>query len=83
MFWIFGPKPYGILAPQLRMEPVSPALEGEVLTTGPPGTALVKFYMTVEPLKKRRPREGPSLCVSGQRANAGEITTKQMGSEVR
>ena len=83
MFWFFGPKPCGILAPQPGMEPVSPALEGEVQITGPAGTALVKFYMTVEPPKKCRPREGPSLCVSGQRANGGEITIKQMGSEVR
>ena len=52
MFWLFGPKPCGILAPQPGLEPVSPALEGEVLITGPPGTALVKFYMTVEPPKK-------------------------------
>ena len=83
MFWLFGPKPCGILAPQPGLEPVSPALEGEVLITGPPGTALVKFYMTVEPPKKWRPREGPSLRDSGQRASGGEITIKQMGSEVR
>ena len=37
MFWFFGPKACGILAPQPGMEPTPPALEGEVLTTGPPG----------------------------------------------
>ena len=37
MFWVFSHKVYGILAPQPGIEPASPALEGEVLTTGPPG----------------------------------------------
>ena len=36
-FWFFGRKSYGILAPQPGTEPASPALEGKVLTTGPPG----------------------------------------------
>ena len=38
MLWIFGPKACGILASQPRIGPTLPALEGEVLTTGPPGT---------------------------------------------
>ena len=33
----FGPKPCGILAPGPGIEPALPALEPEVLTTGPPG----------------------------------------------
>ena len=37
MFWFFGHKIYGILVPQLGIESASPAVEGEVLTTGPPG----------------------------------------------
>ena len=37
MFWFFGPKACGILAPRLGMKPTLPALEGEVLTTGLPG----------------------------------------------
>ena len=36
MFWFFGPEACGILAPQPGIEPAPPALEGEVLTTGPP-----------------------------------------------
>ena len=32
-----GPEAWGILAPRPGIEPVSPALEGEVLTPGPPG----------------------------------------------
>ena len=37
MFWFFGYETLGILACQPGMEPAPPALEGEVLTTGPPG----------------------------------------------
>ena len=37
MFWFFGLKACGILAPRPGIEPAPPALEGEVLTTGPPG----------------------------------------------
>ena len=37
MFSFFGHKARGILAPQPRIEPAPPALESEVLTTGPPG----------------------------------------------
>ena len=31
----------GVLAPRPRIEPATPALEGEVLTTGPPGKFLL------------------------------------------
>ena len=37
MFWFFGHKAYGISTPQPGIEPAPPALESEVLTTGPPG----------------------------------------------
>ena len=37
MFWFFGCEACGILAPQPGIESRPPALEGEVLTTGPPG----------------------------------------------
>ena len=36
---VFWPEACGILAPQPGTEPAPPALEGEVLTTGPPGTS--------------------------------------------
>ena len=39
MFWFFGCEACGILAPQPGVEPTPPALEGEVLTTGLPGTS--------------------------------------------
>mgnify|MGYP007134344265 CR=1 FL=1 len=35
--WFFGPKSYGILAPWSEIQPAPLALEGEMLTTGPPG----------------------------------------------
>ena len=43
MFWFFGHKACGILAPQPGIKPTPPALEGKVLTTGPPGKSLT-FY---------------------------------------
>ena len=39
--WFFGYKACGILAPQPGTEHAPPALEGEVLTTGPPGKSLI------------------------------------------
>ena len=43
MFWCFGHEAHGILIPQPGMEPTSPALESEVLTTGPPGKSHLLF----------------------------------------
>ena len=40
MFWFFGREACGILAPQPGIKPAPPALEGPVLTTGPPGKSL-------------------------------------------
>ena len=37
LFWFYGHKACGILAPQPGIEPAPAALEGEVLTTGSPG----------------------------------------------
>ena len=44
MFWFFGREAYGILAPRPGMEPSPPALEGEVLTTGPQGKSPECFF---------------------------------------
>ena len=41
MFCFFGCEACGILAPGPGIEPAPPALEGEVLTTGPPGKSLL------------------------------------------
>ena len=45
MFWFFGREARGILAPQPGIEPTPSALEGEVLTTGPPGKSLNKSFL--------------------------------------
>ena len=39
-FGFFGYEACGVLAPQPGTEPAPPALEGKVLTTGPPGKSL-------------------------------------------
>ena len=46
MFWFFGHEACGILAPRPGIEPASPALEGEVLTTGPPGKSQMRWYLS-------------------------------------
>ena len=43
-FVLGGPKVCGILAPQPGIEPAPPALEGEVLTTGPPEKFLTIIF---------------------------------------
>ena len=37
MFWFFSHKTYGISVPRPGIEPILPALEGEIPTSGPPG----------------------------------------------
>ena len=44
MFWFFGCEACGILAPQPGIKLTPPALEGEVLTTGPPGKSLFLLF---------------------------------------
>ena len=46
MFWFFGREGCGILAPRQGIEPIPPALKGEVLTTGPPGKSLSPSVLT-------------------------------------
>ena len=46
MFWFFDHEVYGILAHQLWIEPTSSALEGEILTTAPPGKLLLVIVLT-------------------------------------
>ena len=41
MFWFFGSKACGILAPQPGIELVPSALKGDILTIGPPGKSPV------------------------------------------
>ena len=44
MFCFFGQEAYGILDPQLGIESVPLTLEGDVLTTGPPGKSPVVTF---------------------------------------
>ena len=37
MSWVFGPEARGILALQPGIKPTTPALEGEAVSSGPPG----------------------------------------------
>ena len=48
VFWFFGPEACGILAPRPGIEPAPPALEGRVLTTGPPGKSPKKAPLPTE-----------------------------------
>ena len=46
--WVCDLEACGILAPWPEIKPVTPALEGDVLATGPPGkTLLVCFILTM------------------------------------
>ena len=45
MFWFFVCEARGILAPRPGIEPTPPALEGEVLTTGPPEKSLLLLFI--------------------------------------
>ena len=56
MCWYFGQKAHGILAPQPGIEPTVPALEDEVLNTGPPGKSLKMLLKDVESLAEQRRR---------------------------
>ena len=44
VFWFFGHKACGILALWAGIQPTPPALEDEVLTTGPPGSPEPLFF---------------------------------------
>ena len=48
LFWFFGCKACGILAPRLEMEPAPPALEGEVLATEPPGKSQYRLILLIK-----------------------------------
>ena len=45
LFWIFDLEACGILVP-MRIKPLPPALQGEALNTGPPGTAFNSLFKT-------------------------------------
>ena len=45
LFWSFGPEACRILASLPGIKPIPPALEGEVLITGQPGTSPCGFFL--------------------------------------
>ena len=50
MFWFFGYEACGILASQPGIKPTSPALEGEVLISGPQGSLKLKHFYVIRPI---------------------------------
>ena len=54
MFWFFGPKAYGILAPRPGIEPTPSALEGKILATGLPGKSHQLLLITKPNQKRQR-----------------------------
>ena len=49
MFWFFSNEACGILDPHPGIKPTPPALEGAVLTTGPPGMFSHSTYLNGAP----------------------------------
>ena len=52
LFWFFGCKACGILAPQPGIKPVPPALEAEVSTTRQPENSLYVFFLSKNLINK-------------------------------
>ena len=48
LFFFFGHEACRILAPEPGIEPTTPVLEGEALSTGPPGKSLVMLLNPCE-----------------------------------
>ena len=44
MFWCFGHKACGILAPRPGLKPATPALESKVVISGPPEKSLDSYF---------------------------------------
>ena len=44
MFWCFGQETWSVLAPWPGIEPIPPAVEGEILSSGPPGKSVYYFF---------------------------------------
>ena len=46
MFWCFGQETWSVLAPWPGIEPIPPAVEGEILSSGPPGKSVYYFFFS-------------------------------------
>ena len=77
MFWLLACEACGILAPQPGTEPTIPALEGKVITTGPPGKSLdqLDFELRTPDLKKQRQEE--AFLVVAAAASVQSIKVEQ------
>ena len=65
MFWFFGRQACGILATRPGIQPATPAVEGEVLTSGPPGKSLgCNFQLNIDETYLSSPALGllNSIC---------------------
>ena len=62
MFWFFGSKAGGILTPRPGIEPMTPALEGKVLTTGPLGKSPKRSFDIAHPKPGSYPQKGNQEC---------------------
>ena len=62
MFLVFGPEAFGLVASPPGMEHIPPALEGKVLTSGPPGKSPINLLLVKdhewEPTLTKRPWGG-------------------------
>ena len=72
MFWVFGHEACGISAPRPGIEPIPPALEGEVLTTGPPGKSQESVFFSVHPHQTFSPG-GPLSCTHTNLSQWGPV----------
>ena len=82
MFWFSGCKACGILVPWPGIEPASPPVEGEVLTTGPLGKSLLMYFNRSRsfffPLGKDHPFAfGPSGKVNFPEGFPGDSVSKE------
>ena len=77
MFWLLACEACRILAPQPGTEPTIPALEGKVITTGPPGKSLdqLDFELRTPDLKKQRQEE--AFLVVAAAASVQSIKVEQ------
>ena len=71
---IFCPKTCGLSVSRPRMELTHPALEGDIIITGPPGRFLYDFsYLTPERQHEEN-RSGTLCCVRGGKGLEGIVT---------
>ena len=76
MFWFFGYKECGILAPQLVLEPAPPALEGKISTAGLPGKFQLDTFYSVR--FSSVAQSCPTLCAPMDHSTPGLLVHHQL-----